>query len=109
MEMCCLLQPVITCTCNETDVCFMIMNQHMIVECCIWFVSAIMASIMCHHLILKQNVASQMHHFLHLNHRLCLDVGIGAQTMELESDFLNTDVWMYLELRLGIEDPIPWY
>ena len=41
--------------------------------------------------------------------RLCLDVGIGAQTMELESDFLNTDVWMYLELRLGIEDPIPWY
>ena len=40
---------------------------------------------------------------------LCLDVGIGAQTMELESDFLNTDVWMYMELRLGIEDPIPWY
>ena len=41
--------------------------------------------------------------------RLCLDVGIGAQTMELELDFLNTDVWMYMELRLGIEDPIPWY
>ena len=40
---------------------------------------------------------------------LCLDVGIGAQTMELESDFLNTDVWMYMELRLVIEDPIPWY
>jgi hypothetical protein len=27
----------------------MIMNQHMFVKWCIWFVSAIMASIMCHH------------------------------------------------------------
>ena len=40
--------------------------------------------------------------------RQCLDVDIGAQTLELESGFLNTAVWMHMELRFGIEDPIPW-
>ena len=41
--------------------------------------------------------------------RQCLDVDIGAQALELESGFLNTAVWMHMELRFAIGDPIPWY
>jgi hypothetical protein len=36
-----------------------------------------------------------------------LDVDIEAQNWELESIFLNFVVWLYMELRFGISDPIP--
>jgi hypothetical protein len=37
-----------------------------------------------------------------------LDVDIGAQNWELVSTFLNSVVWLHVELRFGIRGPIPW-
>jgi len=45
--------------------------------------------------------------FFHL--RLCLNVDIGAQALEMEPSFLNAIVWMHTELRSGIRGSIPWY
>jgi hypothetical protein len=37
-----------------------------------------------------------------------LDVDIGAWNWELELAFLNFVVWLHIELRFGIREPIPW-
>jgi hypothetical protein len=37
-----------------------------------------------------------------------LDVDIGARNWELESAFLNSLVWLHMELRFGTRDSIQW-